>query len=153
SGSHLASRTVTTIDVAGVGVALRASDHERLDALLDALAGFAATMVRPSVEVVIDGAAVAPPAGVPDAGQWGCRFWHDEGRVVVAVRSGVLHATPSAAELHVQLDDLDIVEDLVSIALAWLLAPLGRYVVHGAAIARDDVGLLVLGEPRAGKST
>jgi hypothetical protein len=56
--------------------------------------------------------------------------------------------------MHVEHDDdLDAVEGLAVVALAWLLAPRARYLVHGAAVARDGVGFLVLGESRAGKST
>ena len=144
---------MTTVDVAGVAIALRASDDARQGALAGALAGFPETTVPPSAEIVIDGAPADPPAGEPDAEDWGFRFWGGEERVVVTARSAALHAATSGAALHVHLDDLDIVEDLVSIALAWLLAPHGRYLVHGAAIARDGSGFLVLGESRAGKST
>jgi hypothetical protein len=90
----------------------------------------------------------------PQAEERQFRFWIIDAGVVVSAASAVLRVDGNRADIHVVDDaDLDVVEGLVSIGLAWLLAPRERFLVHGAAISRDGAGYLVLGESRAGKST
>ena len=59
-------------------------------------------------------------------------------------------------EAHAHLPDLAALPDFegcVYLPLTWLLARHDRFVLHGAAIERDGVALLVLGHSGAGKST
>ena len=145
---------MTIVDVAGVAVAVHASDDTRRDAVLDALAGFPVAEAAPVAAITVDAVRADEPAGPPRTEERDFRFWVASEGVVVAAKSGVLEASPEGAVLHLGDDgDLDVVEGLVAVALAWLLAPRARYLVHGAAIARDGRAFLVLGESRAGKST
>jgi hypothetical protein len=145
---------VTIVEVAGVAIALRASDPVRRAAVLDALAGFPPSNGTPAASIVIDGARDQLPAEPAHAQEREFRFWLLSDGVVAGASSAVVRVHGDRADLHVADDeDLDNVESLVAIALAWLLAPRRRFLVHGAAVARDGVGYLVLGESRAGKST
>jgi hypothetical protein len=145
---------VTIVDVAGVAVALRASDDARREAVVDALAGFPPTDGSPMASIAVDAERADLPAGPPQSEERGHRLWLVENGVAVGADSAVLLVAGDRATLHVAKDeDLPVVDGLVAIALAWLLAPRARYLLHGAAIARDGVGYLVLGESRAGKST
>ena len=151
---RLASRAVTIVDVAGVAIAVSTSDDARRVAVADALAGFPETDDRPVASITVDAARATVPDVPPRAEELGFRFWAVDDGVVASASSAVLRVVGDGAAIHVDDDDdLDVVEGLVAIALAWLLAPRARYLVHGAAIARDGVGFLVLGESRAGKST
>jgi hypothetical protein len=145
---------VTIVDVAGVAIAVHSRDDARRDAVLAALAGFPAVAVAPVAAITVDDARGTVPADPPRTEEREFRFWDASDGVVVAAKSAVLEASPEGAALHVvDDDDLDVVEGLVAVALAWILAPRARYLVHGAAVARDGAALLVLGESRAGKST
>ena len=142
------------VDVAGVAIAVHASDEARRGALLDAMAGFPGTTGPSVASIAVDGGHADVPSGPPQAEERGYRFWIVGDCVVAAAESAVLRVMGECAEIDVgDDDDLDVVEGLVAIALAWLLAPRARYLVHGAAIALDGVGFLVLGESGAGKST
>jgi len=145
---------VTIVDVAGVAIAVSASDDVRHAAVVDALAGFPETDRDPATSIAVDAARVDAPAGPPQAEEREFRFWVVDDGVVASAANAVLRVADDRAVIHVPDDgDLDVVEGLVTVALAWLLAPRARYLVHGAAIARDGVGYLVLGESHAGKST
>ena len=145
---------MTVVDVAGVAIALDASDDARRHVLLQALAGFTDAHAPSVASIAIDGRYEAAPDAAPDAEEREYRFWTNRAGVVVASRSAVLRVGEDAAAIHVRDDeDLDVVEGMVAVALAWLLARHARYLVHGAAVARDGIGFLVLGESRAGKST
>ena len=145
---------MTIVDVAGVAIAVSTTDDARRMAVVDALAGFPETVDPPAASITVDAAPATAPAGPPRAEELGFRFWIADDGVVASSMSAVLHVAGDDAAIHVaEDDDLDVVEGLVAVALAWLLAPRARYLVHGAAIARGGVGYLVLGESRAGKST
>jgi hypothetical protein len=145
---------VTIVDVAGVAIAVRATDAARRAAVIDALAGFAPGHAPPAATIEVDGERGVVPATAPRAEERGFRIWTTRDGVVVTAESTVLETSRDVAALHVPDDgDLAVVEDLVSVALAWMLAPRARYLVHGAAIARDGRAFLVLGGSRAGKST
>jgi hypothetical protein len=144
---------VTIVDVAGVAIAVCASDDARRASVLDALAGFPEIDGVAVASIAVDAARVEVPDAPPQAEELGFRFWVADG-IVASASSGIVRVAGDRAAIHVSDDaDLDVVEGLVAIALAWLLAPRARYLVHGAAIARDGIGYLVLGESRAGKST
>jgi hypothetical protein len=145
---------MSIVDVAGVAIGVHASDDVRASAVLDALPGFPDTSADPAAWITVDGVARAHPTGAPLAEARGFRFWLRSGGIVATADRAMLEASGRGAVLHLPDDrDLDVVEGLVAVALAWILAPRGRYLLHGAAIARDGRGLLVLGESRAGKST
>jgi hypothetical protein len=144
---------VTVVDVAGVPVAVHAAqDHHRV-AVLDALAGFPATDAVPTASITVDGEPAPEPHAAPLAEERGFRLWVVGGDPVASAPSGVVRVSGVHAALHITGELHDDVDGLVAIALAWMLARHERYLVHGAAIARDGVGYLVLGESGAGKST
>jgi len=144
---------VTIVDVAEVAVAVHGADAAHRAAVVDALAGFFATDAVPTASITVHGEPQPVPDEPPLAEERGFRLWASGEDVVASASSGVVRVSGSHAALHITGDGLDDVEGLVAIALAWMLAPRERYLVHGAAIARDGVGYLVLGESRAGKST
>ena len=144
---------MTIVDVAGIAVAVHTADDDHRAAVVDALAGFPATDAVPTASITVDGTAELAPDEPPLAEERGFRLWVVNGDVTAAAPNGIVRVAGSHAALHVTRNGFDDVEGLVAIALAWMLAPHERYLVHGAAIARDGVGYLVLGESRAGKST
>jgi hypothetical protein len=144
---------VTIVDVAGVAIAIHASDDAHRAAVMDALAGFPPTDAAPIASITVDGTPAAEPEPPPQAEELGFRFWLRDGEVVAAASNALVRVSGAAAALQIADEDLDPVEGLISVAMAWLLAPHERYLVHGAAIARGGLGYLVLGESRAGKST
>jgi len=145
---------VPIVDVAGIAVGVRASDDARCAAVLDALVGFPVTDDAPAVSITIDDERAAVPTGPTQAEERGFRLWVVDDGVVVGAERASVRVSGDHAALHVEdVDERDVIEGLVAIALAWLLAPHARYLVHGAGIARDGVGYLVLGESLAGKST
>ena len=144
---------MTIVDVAGVAIALHVSEDARGAAVVDALAGFPLTDAVPLASITVDATPAVEPEAPPRAEELGFKVWWLDGEVVAAASNALVRVSGAEAALHVSDGGLEPVEGLVSIALAWLLAPHERYLVHGAVIARDGVGYLVLGESRAGKST
>ena len=145
---------VPIVDVAGITIAIDATDDERSTAVLDALSGFPETDASPVVSLTVDDARGTVPLGSARAEERGFRLWIVDDGVIVDARSATVEVLGARAALHVEdVGEPGAVEGLVGIALAWLLAPHARYLVHGAAIARDGTGYLVLGESQAGKSS
>ena len=147
-----------TVDVAGIPVRLRAPDPGRAASLAANLVGFPETDAEPCTTLTVvaapPGPADAAPSRPPDDELLGMRFWRTEVGMAVVTGDLVLHAR-GAAIVAYQPDPADgfWLEELVAFALAWVLGAHARFVLHAAAVARDDRALLVLGHTGAGKST
>jgi len=147
-----------TVDVAGIPVRLCAPDPGRAASLAANLAGFPDTGAEPRATLTVvaepPSAADAAPTRPPDDELLGMRFWRVGDGMVVTMAGLVLHARGSEVVAY-QPDPEDgtWLEELVAFALAWVLGAHGRFVLHAAAVARDDRALLVLGHTGAGKST
>lgn len=137
---------------------LRAPDPHRAASLAANLVGFPETDAQPLASLTVvaapPGPADAPPARPPDDELLGMRFWRTDDGMVVVTGDLVLRARGAAVVAH-QPDPADgsWLEELVAFVLAWVLGTHGRFVLHAAAVARDDRALLVLGHTGAGKST
>ena len=86
--------------------------------------------------------------------------WRENGGLVMATHGAALLMTDDASRGIVvvarQLDpDLDLsLQNLLRVAVAWRLALSGRgLLLHGAAVERDDAGVILLGPSGAGKTT
>lgn len=146
--------SVAVLDVAGVSIALFAADDVRADIGRRALAAFPPSGGVPVGMLVIDGEHRCAPEASHHDERHGVRFWSDadtamvvSGSAVVSVQGAVLTASVP------DLADEDRAEGAIVAMLAWLLAPHGRYLVHGAAVSWGADGLVVLGHTGAGKST
>ena len=142
------------IDIAGVPIALRATDEGR-GAVLDTLsAGFATTTAPPVATLSVDATATEPPASAEHSELFGVRFWQTDAGCVIAGRSMVIEVADSVSDAHLpDLGDALMLESCGYLPIAWMLAGHRRFMVHGAAVERDGVALLLLGNSGAGKST
>ena len=94
------------------------------------------------------------PDRTPDAAELGIELWNGEGQVLLRWRG--VSVDVRGTEVDVLFDEPcvpAILETLVQLALSWVLAEHDRYLVHAAAIGRDDSVVLVFGHTGAGKST
>jgi hypothetical protein len=142
------------VDVGGVPLLVRAPDPALARLVTANLAGFPATEVDPVVSISVVTELGVAPARPADEELLGMRFWLEDDGIVASSRGLVIRAAGDEAVAHVpDAGDGDQLEDLASLALAWLLAPHARFVLHGGALARDDHAVVVLGHTGAGKST
>jgi len=142
------------VDIAGVPVTLDAADPERAAILTALVAGFAET-TEPGVATLTADAAVAePPSGDAHSEMFGIRFWQAGSGCVIAARSMVIDIGDTVAHAHLaDIADAALLEGCGYLPISWLLATHRRFMVHGAAVERDGVALLLLGNSGAGKST
>jgi hypothetical protein len=133
---------------------LRATDDERL-AVLDPLsAGCTTTAAPPIATLSVDAVETPAPASDPHSELFGVRFWQTDTGCVIAGRSMVIEIGDSVSTAHLpDLADALLLESCGYLPIAWMLAGHGRFMVHGAAVARDGAALLLLGNSGAGKST
>jgi hypothetical protein len=142
------------LDIAGVPVRARATDPARDAALGATLVGFPSSVAAPWVDVAIDAREVDAPTRPPDDELVGVRFWTLPDGMVASTDGLLVEARGNRAVVHLaDPERSDLVEGCLAMALTWLLAPHGRFVLHGAAVARGDRGILLLGHTGAGKST
>ena len=143
------------IDIGGVSVGITATDAMRAAAVRALLGRVATSKQDPVVDLHFGGHRLPPPERGPDDSAGELRIWHDDealdiayGRFVGArVQSG--HGT-----LGGYASDLRRVFHQVGpFMLGSLLAPHGRFVLHGGAIQRDGSAVLILGSSGMGKST
>lgn len=142
------------VDIAGVPVRFRATDAERGALLTAKLRGFADTDAPPVASLCIDAERAEPPTRTPDDELFTIRFWAIDDGMVVATDDFLLRAEGEHATAH--LPDVragDPIDGFSGLALTWLLAPHARFVLHGAAVARGQQGIVLLGHTGAGKST
>jgi hypothetical protein len=143
------------VDIAGVAVELRADDAPRARALADAVAGFELTTVAPVVSLRLGAVPRPAPPRPPDDERFGRRLWLLPGGAQVAAGDDVgLVVRGDRAEGWLgEGGDAESFEPLVGLALCWLLAREGRYLLHGAAVALDGHAIIALGHSGAGKSS
>lgn len=142
------------VDVCGVPLLVRAPDPNLVGRVTANLRGFPETDARPVVSIAVVREAATPPDRPADDELVGVRFWSDDDGMVVAARELVLRATGDRVVAHLPTElDGELLENLTSLALAWLLGPRDRFVLHGCALARDGRAVLVLGHTGSGKST
>jgi hypothetical protein len=142
-------------DVGGVPLLVRAPDAARARLVTSDLGGFPATDARPVVSISVVTARGETPGRPFDDEFRGLRFWLDGDGIVVASSGAlVLRAAGDAAIAHLpDVGDGDLLQDVTSLALTWLLGAHARFVLHGGALACDDRAVLVLGNTGSGKST
>lgn len=142
------------VDVCGVPLLVRAPDPGLVRLVTANLGGFPETDARPVVSISIDRERTAPPDRPADDALLGVGFWQDDGGMVVSSRGLVLRAHGDTVVAHVpSARDDALLEGLASLALAWLLGPYARFVLHGCALSRGGRAVLVLGHTGSGKST
>ena len=142
------------IDIAGVPIALEASDDTRERSLHGSFEGFGPTRAVPAATIAIAAATAVAPARPARSELLHIKFWDEPDGIVVATPGLVITVRGSRADAHVT--DLAAIADFegcVYLPLTWLLARHDRFVLHGAGIVRDGRALLLLGQSGAGKST
>ncbi len=119
------------------------------------LDGFDTTDEPACVTIAVDADVVAAPERPPHSELYHIRYWDAPGDAVVAGSAGlVLFVDGTEARAHLpDLAALTDFEGCVYLPLTWLLARHDRFMLHGAAVERDGVAVLVLGHSGAGKST
>ncbi|MQA00008.1 MAG: hypothetical protein GEU80_11880 [Dehalococcoidia bacterium] len=148
------------LDLAGLGVSLQTPDEVRAEAVAHLLDGADLHPGAATIEVTWQDGPLPVPDRPSDHPFPGLGLWHtDEG---VALRHGVLTgfaadnglrigggADGRGEESPLWLDFRRIFEP----AMTYLQAAHGRYMLHGAAMARGGRALVVVGSTGAGKST
>ncbi len=143
------------LDIAGVAVELCAGDPARGRILHEAVAGFETTDAEPQVSFALGTTPPAIPERAPDDEYYGRRLWRrPDGVLIIASEDvGVLVDGSRVEGWMRTLDDARLFEPLASMALCWLLARHGRFLLHAAAVGRDGEAVIALGHSGAGKST
>jgi hypothetical protein len=142
------------VDIAGVPIALEASDDTRERSLLGSFEGFGPTPAAAMATIAVDGATAFPPTRPARSELLHIKFWDEPDGMVVATPGLVITVAGSRADAH--LTDLAAIADFegcVYLPLTWLLARHARFVLHGAGLVRDGRAFLALGNSGAGKST
>src|SRR5262249_28821242 len=139
---------------AGVPIELCATDQQRADALAVGFTGFDATDDVPVATITVDDTIGSPPSRPPLSELLVFRYWDEPDGLVFTAPGLVLTVagTTSRGQLSVPSAARALGAPLY-LPLTWLLAPHGRFPVHGAGIVRDGRALLLLGQSGAGKST
>jgi hypothetical protein len=142
------------VDIAGVPIAFDVSDGERAAVLESALAGWPDAAGPAVATLVLDAVPAARPDDPSHSELYGFEFWARPGGCAVASRTLVVEVDRAEARLHLpDLAEAPLLEGCVHLAVAWLIAPHDRFMVHGAAIERAGAAFLLLGNSGAGKST
>jgi tetratricopeptide (TPR) repeat protein len=143
------------LDLAGVPIRFRATDATRAGAIHAVLARMPSSGGEPVAQFTFSRHRLPPPDRPADEHQSGVEFWHDDDALSIAsgpevggrVRLGEATLggySPNLGRLFHQL---------APFMLASLLAPHGRFLLHGGAIQRDGEAVIVLGDSGLGKST
>ena len=143
------------VDIAGVSVGITATDAMRATAAHALLGRMAPTDREPAVHLHFGGHRAPPPERTPDVCAGELQIWHDDAAL------GIAYGTLVGARVESGRGTLGgYAEDLVRVfhhvapfMLASLLAPHGRFLLHGGAIQRNGRAVLVLGGSATGKST
>jgi hypothetical protein len=143
------------VDIAGVAVELRADDAVRGQVLADAVAGFEVTDAAPVVSLRLGRVPHPTPPRPPDDEHYGRRLWllPDGAQVAAGDDVGLVVRGDRATGWLGAAGQAESFEPLVGMALCWLLAREGRYVLHAAAVALDGRAVVALGHSGAGKSS
>lgn len=143
------------VDVGGIPVGLSASDARRAEAIRTLLGRLPATGAAPRVMLTFTAHPLPVPGDPPEGEFGGLRVWYRPALTLAleGVRlSGRVEA--GTGRLGGSARNLGAVFRLAgSFMLGRLLAPLGVYVLHAAAIERDGTACLILGGSGSGKST
>jgi hypothetical protein len=143
------------LDLAGVPIRFRATDATRAGAIHGVLARMPSSGGEPVAQFTFSRHRLPPPDRPADEHQSGVEFWHDDDALSIAsgpevggrvqLREATLGGySPNLGRLFHQL---------APFMLASLLAPHGRFLLHGGAIQRDGEAVIVLGDSGLGKST
>lgn len=143
------------VDVGGVSVGLSATDAMRAGAVRAVLGRMAPSDEDPVVRLAFGSHRVPPPERSPDETQGDLRLWHDGVTLSVAYGTSVGARVESGrGSLGGYASDVTrVFRHVAPFLLASLLAPHGRFVLHGGAIARNGRAVLILGDSGLGKST
>jgi tetratricopeptide (TPR) repeat protein len=143
------------IDIADVSVEVTATDAMRASAVRGLLGRVAPSDRDAVVHLHFGGHRLPPPERDPDDRAGELRIWHDDQALEIAYGRHVGARVESGhATLGGYATDLRrVFHQVAPFVLASLLAPHGRFVLHGGAIQRDGRAVLVLGGSGMGKST
>ena len=143
------------IDIADVSVEVTATDAVRASAVRALLGRVAPSDRDPAVHLHFGGHRLPPPEREPDDCAGELRIWHDDQALEIAYGRYVgARVESDHARLGGYSTDLRrVFHQVAPFVLASLLAPHGRFVVHGGAIQRNGRAVLVLGGSGMGKST
>jgi tetratricopeptide (TPR) repeat protein len=144
-----------TLDIAGVAVELRATDAMRAAAMRALLGRIHPADRNPDVQLVFSPHPIDPPDRSPDDKVGWLSLWNDDDAFSITYGDAFGGRVEGGrATLGGQMGDLTTVFRYVApFMLASLLAPAGRFLLHGGAISKDGGAVLVLGGTGAGKST
>lgn len=150
-------RRSAVVDVAGLPVVIDAPTPALATIARAAVAGFPevdGADRRGAVRMRVDRRVARRPDRAPDDEGGGFEYWVGPDGPTVATGSAIVQVVGDRVTAHVPdpADDAGA-EGLVAVALAWVLAGHGRFVVHAGAIAWGPDAYLVPGPSGAGKST
>jgi tetratricopeptide (TPR) repeat protein len=143
------------IEIGGVSVGITATDAMRAAAVRALLGRTAPSDRGPIVRLSFGGHRVPPPDRGPDDRAGELQIWHDDAALGIAYGTLIGARVESGrATLGGYAPDLGrVFHQVAPYMLASLLAPHGRFVLHGGAIQREGRAVLVLGGSATGKST
>src|SRR5581483_1944964 len=144
-----------TVDVAGVPIGLSATDSVRAQAIREVLGRMPATEDEPLAHLRFAAHHFALPGRPPDETQLDVELWHDDDALCILCGKEITaRVADGRAELGGFSRYLTVAFQHASpFVLASLLAPHGRFLLHGGAIQRDGQAVLVLGGSGKGKTT
>ena len=155
---HLAEQSGTnprsrTIDVAGVGVRLDASDAPHVRALDAAVGALARHDGEPALRIRFDEHPEPLPWRAHQHADGDVRAWWTVDELLLGHGSLSAHVGASTAHIGGERDLVRGFRQLFPYVITHLLAPHGLFVLHAGAIQRDGDAVLVLGGTGTGKST
>ena len=142
-----------TIEIAGVCVAVDA-EQPWLQRGFDDVIGAPPTAEPATARIGLRRGVGSVPDRAPDDEHRGIRLWLRTAGPILTFRDVVIEVNGSVADVMVpRQSSLAALDVLIGLALCWLLAEQGRYVLHAGAVGIDGEAVLLVGRSGSGKST
>ena len=141
------------IALADIPVRIETADRDQSDVVLELLGVAPDESRAPLIDVRWGHERIATP-DEPSGHPFDLDVWHDDRGVTLRYEDLTARVEQSRLLIGGACEDLRIgFRRVFEPAITYLLAPFGRYMLHGCAVGREGQAFLVLGESGSGKST
>jgi hypothetical protein len=141
------------VDLGGIATAFRGSDQEHVAAIAATCGSLRPHDGAPELEITFGGGACRVPADPWDLADGDVRAWWRPDGLYLAHGAFTAHVRGTEAHIGGDGNRARGFRQLMPYVITQMLAPYGRFVLHGGAIHVDGHAVLVLGSTGSGKST